>query len=91
MSDSEVYMDDLEDDISLCCENPPSESLELKPVQTSTTLTLPHTDLASVNDGGKGKPCPRGQTSQDSSILQTPFLPAILSIQTDVLIVDFLC
>ena len=35
------------------------------------TPTLPHTNLASVsNKEGEEKPCPGGQTSQDSSILQ---------------------
>ena len=43
----------------------------LDPAETSTTPTLPPTNLASVrNDGGEGKPCLGRRTSQDLPIPQ---------------------
>ena len=46
----------------------------LEPAETCTNPTLPPTDIASVrNDGGEGKPCLGGQTSQDLSIPQPPW------------------
>ena len=46
MSDSQVYVDDLEDDILLRLDDPALESQELEPTVTSTTSTLhPRTRL----------------------------------------------
>ena len=67
----DVFMDDLEDDILLKCEDPTLESHELESVQSSTTPTLTHTNLASVSDGGEGKPCTRENPAREDETART--------------------